>query len=247
MRVLPIPNLLILILNSMITYRKVNHSLYIRVILVIALSFCFLPLFSQKKALNIAGIHQLVADSKSEYNLQNQARDKQAVTTASEQQNKTMLARLKGKYRQLQERYYSLGTAISAAGVGFQAVPMVNQIIRNQGAIYQLAYQNTVLISIAYQTEIDFVHKAHSLVNYLVGLCASIGVVNQMKASDRKILFDHILLELNAIQSMSANLVNNMYYASVSGGIRSLNPFQAYIDQDKELVQDIIRNAVYLK
>ena len=203
--------------------------------------------FAQKKALNIAGIHQLVAASKSEYDKQNHTRDNQALTTANEQANKTMLARLKNKYRELQERYHALGTVISAANFGIQATPMVNQIVRNQGEIYRMAMQNPVLVGLAYQTEIEFAGKARSLVNYLIGLCASFGAVNQMKASDRKILFDHILMELNTIQSMSASLVNSMYYANASGGLRSLNPFQTYVDQDKDLVQDIIRNAGYLK
>jgi hypothetical protein len=210
---------------------------------------CLVPLSSpaQKKAFNIAGIHQLVADSKSEFDRQNQARDKQAVTTANEQANKTMLARLKNKYRQLQERYYALGTVISAANIGIQAAPVVNQIVRNQSEIYTLARQDPVLTGIAYQTEVEFAGKARSLANYLVGLCASFGAVNQMKASDRKMLFDHILMELNTIQSMSANLVNAMHYSNIAGGLRSLNPFQTYVDQDKELAQDIIRNAGYLK
>lgn len=203
--------------------------------------------FCQKKALNIAGIHQLVADSKSEYELQNQARDKQAVTTANEQANKTMLARLKNKYRDLQERYHALGAVISAANIGIHATPILTQIIRNQASIYQMAYSNPMLIGLAYQTEVEFVSKARSLVNYLIGLCASIGAVNQMKASDRKILFDYVLTELNAIQAMSANLLNSMYYTNLAGGLRSLNPFQTYIDQDRELVQDIIRNTQFLK
>lgn len=228
------------------TFRIVSQTLYVR-LMSITLIVCYLPLFAQKKALNIAGIHQLVADSKSEYERQNQARDKQAVTTANEQANKTMLARLKNKYRELQERYYALGTVISAAGIGIQAAPMVSQIVRNQSEIFRLARQDPVLIGIAYQTEIEFAGKARSLMNYLVGLCVSVGAVNQMKAADRKMLFDHILVELNTIQSMSGNLVNAMHYSGVAGGLRSLNPFQTYIDQDKQLVQDIIRNAGYLR
>lgn len=41
-----------------------------------------LPGFAQQKSLNLLGIHQLVSDSKSEYGLQNEARNRQAVTTA---------------------------------------------------------------------------------------------------------------------------------------------------------------------
>lgn len=222
-----------------------RYPIYLLAILLPALSVGSAS--AQKKALNIAGIHQLVADSKSEYELQVEARNRQTVTTANEQANKTMMARLKNKYRQLQERYHALGTAISAANIGLQASPMLNQIIRNQASIYQLAHDNPMLISVAYQTEIEFVSKARSLVNYLAGLCLSIGAVNQMKASDRKLLFDYVLSELNVIQSMSANLLNSMYYTNLAGGLRSLNPFQTYIDQDKQLVQDIIRNAGYLK
>ena len=209
--------------------------------------FFYLPGLSQQKALNIAGIHQLVDASKSEYDLQSEARNRQAVTTANEQQNKTMLARLKNKYRALQERYAVLGTVLSAANIGLQATPMVNNIIANQTAIYQLARDNPLLVGTAYQTEIEFAGKARSLVNYLVGLTASIGAANQMKASDRKMLFDFILLELGTIQELSARLVNTMYYHNTAGVLRSLNPFQDYVDQDKQIISEIFQNAKYLK
>jgi hypothetical protein len=202
---------------------------------------------AQKKALNIAGIHQLVADSKSEYNLQNQARDRQAVTTANEQANKTLLAKLKTKYRDLQERYQVLGMAIQIADLGIRATPMLEQIVRNQTRIYELAHRKPVLMGIAYHAEREFVNKARSLLNYLMGLCASIGAVNQMKASDRRILFDYVLAELSGIQSLSANLAGMMAYSSTAGSIRSLNPFAGYVDTDKQLVGEIIRNAKFLR
>lgn len=210
---------------------------------------CLYPVCSsaQKKALNIAGIHQLVADSKSEYERQNNTRNNQAFTTANEQANKTMLAKLKSKYRELQHRYHVLGTIISAANIGIYASPMISRIVNNQMEIYRIANDNPAFIATAYQTEKDFVVRSQSLLNYLIGLCASIGAVNQMKASDRKILFDHILVELNTIQELSANLLNSMQVSQTAGLIRSLNPFQNYVDQDKEIVQDIIRNAEYLK
>ena len=203
--------------------------------------------FAQVNALNIPAIHQLVSYSKSENSLQNDARSKQAVVNANEAGNKTLLTKLKNTYRTLQQRYNTLGTAISAANIGIQATPMVNRIISNQEQLYQLANQNPAIIPLAYQTEIEFVDKAHSLVNYLIGLSASIGDVNQMKLSDRKMLFDFILSELSNIQVLSGNLVNSAAYANRSTLLRSLNPVQGYIDQDKAIVGDIINNAKYLK
>jgi len=216
-------------------------------VLVFGFVVACLPAFSQQKALNIAGIHQLVADSKSEYELQGEARFRQTVTTANEQANKTLLARLKKRYRELQDRYHALGTIIDAANIGIQASPMLNRIVQHQAGIYQIARQNPLLISLAYQAEIEFSGKGRSLVNFLVGLCASIGPVNQMKASDRKILFDYILAELSNLQDLSYSLLTNMQYCQGMGLARSLNPFQNYIDQDKEIIRDIFNNAKYLK
>jgi hypothetical protein len=218
-----------------------------RVIIIFCLLLMALAGFSQQKALNIPGIHQLVADSKSENALQKSARDKQAVTTANEQANRTMLARLKVKYRQLQDRFHTIGIIIDAANIGIQAGPMVDRIIQNQAGIYRIAAQQPLFIGIAYQTEQEFVSKSRALVNYLIGLSASIGAVNQMKASDRKILFDYVLFQLSAIQELSTALFNSMQYSQAIGLKRSLNPFQDYIDQDADIIGDIFQNAKYLK
>jgi hypothetical protein len=218
------------------------------IIIVPVLLFLFaLNSFGQRSALNIPGIHQLVAYSKSENNLQNDARDRQAVVNVNETANNTLLAKLKNTYRTLQQRYNTLGTALSAANIGIQATPMVNRIISNQEQLYQLANKNPSIIPLAYQTELEFVEKAHGLVYYLIGLSASIGDVNQMKLSDRKVLFDFILSELSSIEDLSGNLVNSFAYSSRASLIRSLNPFQDYIDQDKAIVGEILNNAKYLR
>jgi hypothetical protein len=203
--------------------------------------------FGQSSALNIPGIHQLVSYSKSENGLQKDARTKQVQVSANEEGNKTLLAKLKVTYRTLQQRYNTLGTAINAANIGLNAVPMVNRIVSNQQELYELAKGNPAIAALAYNTEIAFVDKAHSLVNYLIGLSASIGDINQMKLSDRRIIFDFILTELSAIQDLSGNLVNSVRYVNRTSLIRSLNPMQDYIDQDKALADEIIRNAKYLK
>jgi hypothetical protein len=203
--------------------------------------------FGQQKALNIPGIWQLVGESKSENKLQKTALDRQSRNTAEEYGNKTMLDKLKNTYRTIQQRYSTLGTAINAANVGIDAQPMVSRIISNQSELYTLARDNPAILALAYKTEIQFADKAQMLIRYLVGLCLSMGDVNQMKASDRRILFDYILSELSNIQDLSGNLVNSVRYGNLASLIRSVNPFQNYIDQDKVIVRDIINNAKYLK
>lgn len=216
------------------------------VIIVLAL-LTVNQVYAQQKALNIPAIHQLVGNSETEFDKQREAKHKQAIANVNEQANKTYLSKLKNKYRELQQRYNSLGLAIDAANIGMQAKPMVDAIIKSQAEIYMLAENQPALILLAYQTEIEFVEKSKSLVYFLVGLSASYGAINQMKQSDRKILFDFLLSELSGIQYLSRGLVNSIQYSNTTSLLRSLNPFQNYIDRDKSIVNDIITNAKYLK
>jgi len=194
--------------------------------------------------LNVELIHQLVAESKSEHSRQDEAKNKQAVTSANEEVNRAEMSKLKTKYRELQRRFHTVGLAIDAAQIGLEASPVVSEIIRQQTIIYQLASDNPILIALAFQTEKDLADRARMLANYIAGLALSIGDINQMKASDRKILFSHALTELRLIEGASRGLAAAMMQTTYK---RGLNPFADFIDQDKRLVDDIIRNASILK
>lgn len=202
---------------------------------------------AQKKVLDIPALHQLVGASESENKIQVKAKNEQAVVSANEQANLTLLDKTKVMYCTLQQRYNVLGTAINAADIGIYATPMVNRIISNQGMILHLVDQNPALIAIGYQSALQFASQARSLVAYVTGLSLSIGDVNQMKSSDRKILFDYVLSELSSIQDLSGNMLNMMQYSSLAALLKAANPFQNFIDADKDLARDIIRNAKYLR
>lgn len=202
---------------------------------------------AQQKTLDIIGIHQLVSESQSENKLQVKARDQQVVVDANEQANLTLLDKLKKTYRELQQRYNTLGTAINLADIGISASPMVSRIVSNQAQIIQLAQRNPALIAIGYQSALQFVTEAKDLMGYVVGLTLSLGDVNQMKASDRKILFDYVLSELSNIQNLSGNMLNLMQYSNLAALLKAFNPFQDFVDADISIGKEIIQNAKYLK
>lgn len=203
--------------------------------------------FGQTKALDIPGLLQLVSYSKSENSRQVDARNNQALVTANETANRTLLVKMKDMQRTLQNRYSLLGTAINAAQIGMEAYPMFNSIINSQSQLLGLAQSNPAIVPLVLQTEIEFVEKSELLIAYMAGLILSIGDVNQMKSSDRKLLFDYVLSELSHIQDLSNNLVRTARYSSFLSTLNALNPFQDFIYQDKKLVEDIITNAKYLK
>jgi len=196
---------------------------------------------------NVVLLHQLVDQSKSENDRQKQARDKQAVTSANEEVNRGQMARLKSKYRELQSRFKVLGLAIDAAQIGIQAAPIIGEIIDQQQQIISLASDDPLLIALALDVEADLLGQSHLLSNYLHGLAVSIGDLNQMKSSDRKILFGHVLVELRRIAGASRGLAQSLLSASKKKRLNRLNPFGEYVKEDKRLVDDILRQIAILK
>jgi hypothetical protein len=219
----------------------------IALLLLLPFAFYLSPCFAQKSTLDIVGIHQLVDESTSENKLQVNARNQQAAATANEQANLTLLEKLKNTYRMLQQRYNTLGTAITVADVGIYAEPMVKQIVSYQAQIVALAEKNPALIAIGYQSEIQFAENAKDLMGYVAGLILSYGDVNQMKASDRKMLFDYVITQLSVLQELSGNMVNMMQYSSLASLLKAANPFQNFINADISISKNIIQNAKYLK
>ena len=214
--------------------------------LLILLSIRLLS-FGQVSTIDIIGMHQLIDESKSEHTQQVDARNNQATVNANEAANLTLLAKLKNVYRTVQQRYNALGTAISAVDIGLEAKPMVTQIVNYQSQIIALAEKNPAIIALGYQTEIEFAEKAESLIGYVTGLTLSIGDVNQMKASDRKMLFDYVIYQLSRIQQLSGNMLILLQYNNLASVLKALNPFQAYMNQDKSMINNILQNAKYLK
>lgn len=201
---------------------------------------------AQQKILNIPVLHQLVDESETENKLQVKAKEQQVLATANEQANLSMLNKMKVMYRTLQQRYNTLGTGINIADIGIYATPTVERIFSNQAQILQLIQKNPALIAIGYQSALQFASQANSLVAYVAGLTLSLGDVNQMKASDRKILFDYVIAELSHIQELSANMLSMMQYSNLASLLRAANPFQNFINTDKAIGSDIIQHAKFL-
>lgn len=190
---------------------------------------------------NVALLHQLVEESKSEYNLQKEAKANQGKNTVNEEVNNNLVNSVKEKYRVVQERFAKLSIVIDAIGIGTTVEPLINSIIDNQQQIVYYCKQDPSLVLFAVETEKLFVDRSYSLMNYLLGLSASIGVVNQMKVSDRRILFQHIIEELRDINgisySTSKSLQNHLERRL------GVNPYLGYVATEMALVEEIIQNA----
>lgn len=204
-------------------------------------------MYAQQKALNIVGIHQLVANSKSENELQRETRDRQSTNTITEEVNKRLLVRLQDKYTMLQSRFNLLHSVISAADIGLEAVPLVDGVISDQATLFVLARKNPMLLKLVYDSEIELLIKAKDLLYYLIGLSASFGAVNAMKPSDRKLLFEYAISELRRLKGISSGLIGAISSGSVIGILKGIDPFSDYINADRSLASQILLDAKYLR
>jgi hypothetical protein len=63
-----------------------------------------------------------------------------------------------------------------------------------------------------------------------------------MDAGQRAELINFIVTELRVIRGLAYTASRQMYWAKMDGIFRSLNPFAGYINQDKQIADDILRN-----
>lgn len=65
--------------------------------------------------------------------------------------------------------------------------------------------------------------------------------------NSRDQLLRHVRLELQIIDGLAYGAYRAVFWAKEKGIVASLNPYAGFINQDKAFVDDIIRNAKYLK
>lgn len=187
--------------------------------------------------INVSLIHQLVEDSKREYVRQQEARTGQARNAANEDINKNLMASAREKYQAIHNRFAQLGWLLDGVGLITEARPLVNAITENQEMIFRYCQTDVRLIPLALSAEEVFVQKSLTLMNYLIGLSAVIGDLNQMKASERRMLFRHALDELRLLNGYSQATLQSL--KSLANRIR--NP--AVLRHANEmLIDEVITN-----
>ena len=138
-----------------------------------------------------------------------------------------------------------MSIVFDATNIGVSATPLVREIIAKQQQIVSAVNKDPTLIPIAMDSEALFVKRANSLVNYLIGLCAVIGDLNQMKVSDRRMLFQYILDELGEISYMSEGVLRSIQASKIKS--LGIDPFAEYVRNETKLVDEIMNNAKMLK
>lgn len=207
-------------------------------LLIFTFNICLLQL--SKAQLNIELIHQLVAHSKQEYDKQQTLRSTQIVTTTNQEINSQQTATLKSRYREINRRFQVLGTALLILNTSMESSRLVEQITKEQLRILHYVQDDPSMLILAVNAQGELIHRAQQLAKYILGLMLTIGEINQMKQSDRRIFYAHVITELKNILSISRSLANSMYYASELKKVKSQSAFSDFINEDKRIVDRIL-------
>jgi hypothetical protein len=212
-------------------------------VLFLLLWLAGLPSIAQ---LNVALLHQLIDNSRTENLHQVELRDRQALSAASEETNNKQQSWLKDTYRNNAKRFSALGLTITVVQIGMEALPLIGRISQDQQEVLSLCRHHPGLIPLAVETQVDLVEKSDKLLRYLYGISLSIGQINAMSRADRHILSTFVVDELRNISLLLSGLKLTLRNASVQ--FRSVNPgFFDVVRKDKALANKILLQIKQIK
>ena len=212
-------------------------------VLFLLLWLAGLPSIAQ---LNVALLHQLIDNSRTENLHQVELRDRQALSAASEETNNKQQSWLKDTYRNNAKRFSTLGLTITVVQIGMEALPLIGRISQDQHEVLSLCKHHPGLIPLAVETQVDLVEKSDKLLRYLYGISLSIGQINAMSRADRHILSTFVVDELRNISLLLSGLKLILRNASVQ--FRSVNPgFFDAVRKDKALANEILLQIKQIK
>ncbi|RYE27013.1 MAG: hypothetical protein EOP45_02575 [Sphingobacteriaceae bacterium] len=111
----------------------------------------------------------------------------------------------------------------------------------------EVAAKNPVLLLFAQEQANYFYTRATKLALEVSSFALKGGEGNLMDSGERAKLIHKVLTEMLILRSLTYGMYRAMYYAQMRGVLRSLNPFQGYVNMDNQIMNDILRKRKYLK
>ncbi|TCD28747.1 hypothetical protein EZ456_05030 [Pedobacter psychrodurus] len=146
--------------------------------------------------------------------------------------------------------YEGLSNVNSALKGGLMVKNMAivcRDILNYSTQMAELARAEPYLLLFAEDMYREMNSRAVRLFSEVSGFVLKSGSNILMDYGSRDALLRKINTELHILSGLTYGAWKVMYYAKIKGVFSSLNPFRSFISQDRSMVEDIIRNAKYLK
>lgn len=183
------------------------------------------------------------------------------VRNAAESSHNELLVRIKGSLDYInfnassvlavQEMIYSSLSNVNSAlknGLALRDMYRICEEILGYGQqMTRLGVSEPYLILFSEQIIRDITARSAAMMSEISGFVLKEGQNILMDNASRDQLLAHIRTDLQIIRGLAYGAWKAMYWAKVKGIVNLLNPFQGYINRDRQIVADIISKAKYLK
>ncbi|MGJ1261112.1 hypothetical protein [Sphingobacterium spiritivorum] len=151
----------------------------------------------------------------------------------------------------LQDKIYKGLSEVSSVVRNLLAVKDIadisTDIVRDVNNAMDMAGSNPILLLFAEQGAREFKTRATNLAAEVTSFVTVGGRNNLMDSGERAKLLNRIVTELTILRGVAYGMYRSMYWAKQRGILNSLNPYAGFINIDKRIADDIVRNAKYLK
>lgn len=110
-----------------------------------------------------------------------------------------------------------------------------------------LAKGNPALLLFAEAGAREFKNRATNLATEVGTFVLKDGKGNLMDSGERAKLLNRIQTEMTILRGVAYGMHRNMYWAKQRGILNSLNPYARFINLDKQIADDVIRNSRLVK
>ena len=192
-----------------------------------------------KENVSFPMMNQEIRHSMQENGRQKEMKKVQTTNTITENQNKNQWSKLKETSNKIQDRLRIVSFAMQAIPTGVVITREAERIKETQQRIINEINTAPYSLVVALPLQIQFVDDLQMVVRLLTGIVISYGAINQMEKSERKILLDYALQEVE-------NLNRSSYFMLVK--IKDIkekiqwkkNVLEYYRNRDAQVVKDII-------
>ncbi|WP_207423776.1 hypothetical protein [Desertivirga brevis] len=124
---------------------------------------------------------------------------------------------------------------------------ITSDIIEDANKTLQIAQGNPVLLLFAEKGAREFKARAGTIAAEASSFVLRGGKDNLMDSGERAKLLNKIRTELIILRGVAYGMHRSMFWAKQRGIFKSLNPYAGFINIDRKIADDIIRNTKYLK
>ena len=146
-------------------------------------------------------------------------------------------------YKGISEVAGAVRSLLGVKDIAEISLDIINDV--NKAAI--IAQSNPALLLFAEQGAREFKTRATSLTAEVSSFVLAGGKDNLMDSGERAKLLNRIRTELMIIRGVAYGMQRSMFWANQRGILNSLNPYAGYLNIDRRIADDILRNAKYLK